>query len=319
MAARIPTRRTIAAVLATATATLLLAACGDQTEAGRSAAAGGGGGAGGAKSDAPLFAELPPDVQQAGVIKVGTDATYAPMEFTENGKIVGVDPDIAEALGKQLGVKFVFTSGTFDSLITSLNSGRQDVVMSSMSDTVARQQGLDDKGQKTGNGVDFVDYFVAGSVLYVQKGNPQQIKSIADLCGRKTAVQRGTTFEDVVKTRSKECEAAGKPAVSIESFPTDAEAQTRVRAGGAVAGVNDYPVAAYLALKTDGGNAFEIIGNQIEAGPFGMAVAKDRTELRDALKAALAAIIEDGSYKKAIDKWGAGTGAVASANVNAGS
>ncbi|GAA2636026.1 MULTISPECIES: ABC transporter substrate-binding protein [Streptomyces] len=319
MAARIPTRRTIAAVLAATTAALLLGACGDQTEAGRSAAAGGGGGTGGGKSDAPLFARLPADIRRAGVIKVGTDATYAPMEFTENGKIVGVDPDVAAALGRQLGVRFVFTSGTFDSLITSLNSGRQDVVMSSMSDTTARQQGLDDKGAKTGNGVDFVDYFVAGSVVYVQKGNPHRLKSIADLCGRKTAVQRGTTFEEVARTRSKECEAAGKPAVSIESFPTDAEAQTRVKAGGAVAGVNDYPVAAYLALKADGGNAFEIVGNQIEAGPFGIAVAKDRPELRDALKAALAAIIEDGSYKKALDKWGAGTGAVASANVNTGS
>ncbi|MFD4736449.1 ABC transporter substrate-binding protein [Streptomyces virginiae] len=317
MAARIPTPRTIAAVLATTTAALLLGACGDQTEAGRSATAGGAGGSGGAKSDAPLFASLPADIQRSGVIEVGTDATYAPMEFTEGGKIVGVDPDIAEALGKQLGVRFVFTSGTFDSLITSLNSGRQDIVMSSMSDTVARRQGLDDKGAKTGNGVDFVDYFVAGSVVYVQKGNPQQIRSIADLCGRKTAVQRGTTFEEVVKTRSKECEASGKPAVMIESFPTDAEA--RVKAGGAVAGVNDYPVAAYLALKADGGNAFEIVGNQIEAGPFGIAVAKDRPELRDALKVALAAIIEDGSYKKALDKWGAGTGAVAAANVNTGS
>ncbi|MCX5276188.1 ABC transporter substrate-binding protein [Streptomyces virginiae] len=319
MAARIPPPRTIAAVLATTTAALLLGACGDQTEAGRSATAGGAGGSGGAKSDAPLFASLPADIQRSGVIEVGTDATYAPMEFTEGGKIVGVDPDIAEALGKQLGVRFVFTSGTFDSLITSLNSGRQDIVMSSMSDTVARQQGLDDKGAKTGNGVDFVDYFVAGSVVYVQKGNPQQIRSIADLCGRRTAVQRGTTFEEVVKTRSKECEASGKPAVMIESFPTDPEAQTRVKAGGAVAGVNDYPVAAYLALKADGGNAFEIVGNQIEAGPFGIAVAKDRPGLRDALKGALAAIIEDGSYKKALDKWGAGTGAVAAANVNTGS
>ncbi|MFE5806979.1 ABC transporter substrate-binding protein [Streptomyces sp. NPDC056491] len=316
MAARIPTRRAIAAVLATTTAALLLGACGDRTDAGQGA---GTAGAGGAQSDAPLFSKLPADIRNAGVIKVGTDATYAPMEFVENGKIVGVDPDIAYALGKQLGVRFVFTSGTFDSLITSLNSGRQDVVMSSMSDTMARQQGLDDKGQKTGNGVDFVDYFVAGSVVYVQKGNPQGIRSIADLCGRRTAVQRGTTFEEVVRTRSKECEAAGKPAVTIESFPTDAEAQTRVKAGGAVAGVNDYPVAAYLALKADGGNAFEIVGNQIEAGPFGIAVAKDNPELRDALKAALAAVIEDGSYRNALDKWGAGTGAVASASVNAGS
>ncbi|MFE7099379.1 ABC transporter substrate-binding protein [Streptomyces erythrochromogenes] len=316
MAVRIPTRRALATVLAATTASLLLSACGDHTAAGQSS---GAAGSGAAKSDAPLFAELPAAIRAAGVIKVGTDATYAPMEFVENGKIVGVDPDVAAALGKHLGVRFEFTSGTFDSLISSLNSGRQDVVMSSMSDTMARQQGLDDQGQKTGNGVDFVDYFVAGSVVYVQKGNPQQIRSIADLCGKKTAVQRGTTFEEVAKARSKECEAAGKPALVIESFPTDAEAQTRVKAGGAVAGVNDYPVAAYLALKADGGSAFEVVGNQIQAGPFGIAVAKDNPELRDALKAALAASIADGSYQKALDKWGAGTGAVATANVNTGS
>ncbi|MGW2205368.1 ABC transporter substrate-binding protein [Streptomyces sp. NPDC001774] len=316
MAARIPIRPTIAAAVAATTATLLLGACGDQTGTGTSS---GGSQAGGAPSDAPLFDRLPEKYQDAGVIKVGTDAAYAPMEFIENGKIVGVDPDIADALGRQLGVRFVFTSGTFDSLITSLNSGRQDIVMSSMSDTKARQEGLDGKGQKTGNGVDFVDYFTAGSVVYVQKGNPRHITSIADLCGQTAAVQRGTTFETVVKTQSKDCEAEGKPAIRIESFPTDAEAQTRVKAGGAVAGVNDFPVAVDLARKADGGKAFEVVGDQIEAGPFGIAVDKKNTALRDALKEALDAIINDGSYKKALDKWGAGSGAVTSAEINGGS
>ncbi|MCT4357846.1 ABC transporter substrate-binding protein [Streptomyces sp. Je 1-79] len=313
MAARIPIRQTITAAVAATTATLLLAACGDQTGTSQS------GGTDGGRSDAPLFAKLPKKYQDAGVIRVGTDAAYAPMEFMENGRIVGVDPDIADALGKQLGVKFVFTSGTFDSLITSLTSGRQDVVMSSMSDTKARQEGLDDKGQKTGNGVDFVDYFTAGSVVYVQKGNPQNIRSIADLCGRKAAVQRGTTFENVVKTQSKKCEAEGRPAVAIEAFPTDAEAQTRVKAGGAVAGVNDFPVALHLARTAGGGKTFEIVGEQIEAGPFGIAVDKKDTQLRDALAEALDVIINDGSYKKALDKWGAGSGAVTSAEVNSGS
>ncbi|MFB7262426.1 ABC transporter substrate-binding protein, partial [Streptomyces nojiriensis] len=77
MAVRIPTRRTIAAAVAATTVTLLLGACGDRTDAG---GGGGAGGTGGAKSDAPLFAELPADIRRAGVIKVGTDATYAPME-----------------------------------------------------------------------------------------------------------------------------------------------------------------------------------------------------------------------------------------------
>ncbi|MEU9706846.1 ABC transporter substrate-binding protein [Streptomyces sp. NPDC047981] len=304
-------RGTVAALALVSAAALTLTGCGDQTGSGSSNE--------GSDSEAPLFSKLPADIQKSGVIKVGTDATYAPMEFKEGEKIVGVDPDIAAALGKQLGVRFEFTSGTFDTLLTALPTGRTDIAMSSITDTKARQEGLDDKGQKTGNGVDFVDYFNAGSIVYVQKGNPKKIASLADLCGKTTAVQRGTTFETVAKTQSEACEKAGKPAVRIESFPTDAEAQTRVKSGGAAAGINDYPVAAHLARTAEGGNAFEIVGDQVDAGPFGIAVDKKNTQLRDALKEALDAVILDGSYKKALDKWGAGTGAVTSAEINGGS
>ncbi|MGW3402702.1 transporter substrate-binding domain-containing protein, partial [Streptomyces zhihengii] len=146
---------------------LTLTACGDQTNSGSDTATSEGTKATGA----PLFDKLPENIQKAGVIKVGTDAAYAPMEYEEGGKIVGIDPDIAAALGKELGVKFVFTSGTFDGLISSLNTGRQDVVMSAMSDTKARQEGLDDTGKKTGDGVDFVDYFTSGVSLLVKKGS----------------------------------------------------------------------------------------------------------------------------------------------------
>ncbi|MEW2081939.1 ABC transporter substrate-binding protein [Streptomyces sp. NPDC005283] len=313
MTARIPSRRALTAVAAACSAGLLLSACGNQTADAKKE------NAGGSRSNAPLFDKLPADIRQAGVIKVGTDAQYAPMEYEEGGRIVGVDPDIAAELGKKLGVRFAFTSGSFDGLITALNSGRHDVVISSMSDTKARQQGLDEKGKKAGKGVDFVDYFVAGTAVYVEKGNPLGIKSIEDLCGRPTAVQRGTTFEKSVRTQSKACVKAAKPAIEIESFDTDAEAQTRVKSGGAVAGVNDYPVALDLSRKADGGKAFEVVGEQVDAGPFGIAVDKDNAQLRDALKAAVDAIIADGTYKEVLAKWDAASGAVTEATVNAGS
>ncbi|MFD9543462.1 ABC transporter substrate-binding protein [Streptomyces sp. NPDC060022] len=314
------TRRTtaksrIAAVCAVAVAgTLLLTACGDQTESGSTKAGDGTA----SKSGAPLFDKLPAKYQKSGVIKVGTNAEYAPMESVENGKIVGVDPDIADALGKQLGVKFEFTSGSFDGLITALNTGRHDIAMSSITDNKQRQEGLDDKGKKLGKGVDFVDYFLAGTAVYTKKGNPEGIKSIEDLCGKVAAVQRGTTYEEALKKQSKACTSGGEKAIKIESFENDTEAQTRVKSGGAVAGVNDYPVAVDLARKAGGGNDFEVVGEQVDAGPFGIAVNKDNTELRDVLKEAVDAIIADGSYKKVLDKWGAGTGAIDKAAVNGG-
>lgn len=253
------------------------------------------------------------------VIKVGTDATYAPMEIKQGEKIVGVDPDIAAALGKQLGVRFEFTSGTFDTLLGALPTGRYDAVMSSMSDTKARQEGLDSKGKKTGTGVDFVDYFTASTGILVKKGNPEGITSVDDLCGKKLAVQRGTTYETAAKNLSAKCATDGRAKISIEAFSTDAEAQTRVKSGGAVADLNDSPVAAYIAKSAGGGNDFEAIANKGTAGPFGIAVDKKNTQLRDALRAAVDAIIADGTYKAALDKWGAGDGAVTKAVVNGGS
>ncbi|MEU5316992.1 ABC transporter substrate-binding protein [Streptomyces sp. NPDC021056] len=293
---------------------LLLTGCGDQTEGGNDS----GSKETASSSSAPLFDKLPANIQKAGVIKVGTNAEYAPMEYQDGGKIVGVDPDIAAALGKQLGVEFKFTSGSFDGLITSLNSGRYDVAMSSITDTKARQEGLDDKGKKLGPGVDFVDYFTAGTAVYVQKGNPKKINSIADLCGQTAAVQRGTTYEQALKDQSKKCTDGGDKKITIESFENDTEAQTRVKSGGAVAGVNDYPVAVDLARKADGGNAFEVVGEQVDAGPFGIAVNKDNKELTEALEAAVNAIIEDGTYKTILEKWGAESGAIDKSAINGG-
>ncbi|MEU5162474.1 ABC transporter substrate-binding protein [Streptomyces sp. NPDC020875] len=293
---------------------LLLTGCGDQTDSGSKEKGSGDG----ASSSAPLFGKLPEKYQKSGVIKVGTNAEYAPMESVENGKIVGVDPDIAAELGKKLGVKFEFTSGSFDGLITALNTGRHDIAMSSITDNKQRQEGLDENGKKLGKGVDFVDYFLAGTAVYTKKGNPQGIKSIGDLCGKTAAVQRGTTYEKALQTQSKACQDAGKPAVKIEPFENDTEAQTRVKSGGAVAGVNDYPVALDLSRKADNGNAFEVVGDQIDAGPFGIAVNKDNTALRDALKEAVDAIIADGSYAKVLKKWGAESGAIDKAAINGG-
>ncbi|CAM5708722.1 hypothetical protein SALBM217S_04193 [Streptomyces griseoloalbus] len=154
--------------------------------------------------------------------------------------------------------------------------------MSAITDNKERQEGLDaDKGKKVGPGVDFVDYFVAGTAVVRPEGQPEGDQApSSDLCGRPAAVQRGTTYEKALaKDQSKKCTDAGKKAVKIQSFENDTEAQTRVKSGGAVAGRHDYPVAVDLARKAGNGNAFEVIGEQVDAGPFGIAVNKDNKEL----------------------------------------
>ncbi|MEU9186003.1 ABC transporter substrate-binding protein [Streptomyces sp. NPDC048484] len=314
------TRRTtaaqsrIAAVGAIAVAgALLLTGCGDQTKdenSGSSDTAD--------SSAAPLADKLPKAVRDKGVVKVGSDIAYAPVEFKDDsGKTIGIDPDLADAMGKQLGVKFEFENGTFDTLLTGLRSKRYDIAMSAMTDTKDRQEGIDaETGKKVGEGVDFIDYFSAGVSIYTKQGDDQGIKTWDDLCGKKVVVQRNTVSNDLAKDQAKKCPAGKK--LSIEAFDNDQQAQTRLRSGGGDAGSSDFPVAAYAAKTSGGGKDFVVVGEQVEAAPYGIAVAKSNTELRDALKAALDAVIKSGEYDKIIAKWGVKAGAVKEATLNGG-
>jgi polar amino acid transport system substrate-binding protein len=251
---------------------------------------------------------LPQSVRDAGVLKVGSDVAYAPIEsFDKDGKtIIGVDPDIAAALSAQLGVKLTLQNGTFDGLITSLRSKRIDLIMSAMSDTKERQKSID-----------FVDYFTAGTSILVKKGNPAKISSLDDFCGKTIALQRGTTQDDVATAQQAKCKTAGKE-LKVLKFDRDTEALLQVKQGRAVADMNDFPVAAYNAQTSGGGNDFEVVGAQIEAGPYGIGVRKEDTAVRDALQKALQAIIDNGDYAKILDKWNVKAGAVTSATVNGG-
>ena len=301
---RVRTRRPalrLPAVLSALSVAVLLAGCGgaDATNAAPAAAG----------SAAPLFDSLPAEFRQSGVIAVGSDIAYAPMEYydTDGTTVLGLDKELADALGERLGVRLEFQNATFDGLITQLKSERIDVIMSGMSDTAERQQEID-----------FVDYYVAGAVLIVKKGNPEGLGSLDDLCGRTVAVQRGTTQEGYAEQQSAACEAAGGEPVEILAFDRETEALLQVKQGRAAAGMEDYPVAAYNARTSGGGEDFELVGEQIEAGPLGIGVSKDRPELRDALRAALQSLIDDGTYQELLEKWDVPKGAVAEATVNAG-
>ncbi|MCU1587498.1 MAG: atrA protein [Frankiales bacterium] len=254
---------------------------------------------------APLASLLPQAIRDKGALTVGSDVAYAPVEFfdTDGKTIIGIDADLAKALGKQLGIKLNLVNGTFDGLITSLKSKRIDLIMSAMSDTKKRQAEID-----------FVDYFTAGTSILVKKGT-EGIKSLDDFCGKTIALQRGTTQDDVATAQVAKCKTAGKP-LKVLKFDRDTEALLQVKQGRAVADMNDYPVAAYTVKQAP--NDFEVVGEQIEAGPYGIGVRKTDTQLRDALKAALQAIIDNGDYAKVLATWQVTQGAVTTATINAG-
>jgi len=281
---------------------LLLAACGgNDNNKGTSSGSGGG------LTD--LGKKLPSSIQQSKEIKVGSDIAYAPVEFYKEGtqEVQGIDWDLAQAMGQKLGVKFTFANTTFDGIIPALKANRFDVIMSAMSDTPERQKE-----------VDFIDYFKAGTSILVKKGNPQGIQSLDDLCGKTIALQKGTTQVDVATEQQGKCKSAGKPAIKILTYDKDTDAQLQLRTGRAVADMNDFPVAAYAAQTVGGGNDFEVVGQQIGAGPYGIGVRKSDTQLRDALQEALKAAIADGAYAKVLQKWNVTAGSLTTPVINGG-
>ncbi|MGW1374340.1 ABC transporter substrate-binding protein [Streptomyces sp. NPDC002446] len=310
-------RTAVATAAAVAASLMLLSACGDQTDAAVAKRE--------AKKNrnvnAPLFKLLPKDVQEIGLIQVGSDITYKPVEFRTNGKVTGIDPDLAAAMEKALGIKLNFNNATFDTLMGGLKSQRYDIAMSAMTDTKERQEGIDSNtGKKIGQGVDFIDYLNVGVSLYTQKGKANGIDGWETLCGKKLAVQRGTVSHDLAKDKSKACEKNDEEPIGIEAFDNDSEAQTRLRTGGVDAVSSDYPVAAYAVKVSGGGKDFQMVGGEpLKAAPYGIAVPKGQEKLRDALKAAVELTIKNGSYAKVLDKWDVKDAAVKEVKLNGGS
>jgi polar amino acid transport system substrate-binding protein len=282
---------------------LLLAACGGNNNNSSS------GGSGGSSGLTDLGKQLPASIQQSKQLRVGSDVAYAPVEFFKVGTqdVQGIDWDLAQAMAKKLGITVSFANTTFDGIIPALKAKRFDVIMSAMSDTPERQKQ-----------VDFIDYFNAGTSILVKKGNPHGIQSLDDLCGKTIALQKGTTQVDVATEQQGKCQAAGKPKINVLTYDKDTDAQLQVRGGRAVADMNDFPVAAYAAQTIGGGKDFEVVGEQIQAGPYGIGVRKDDTQLRNALQAALKAVIADGTYDQILQKWNVTKGALKTAAINGG-
>ncbi|MBO1414371.1 ABC transporter substrate-binding protein [Streptomyces sp. FH025] len=263
-------------------------------------------------------AKLPKAQRSAGALRVGMDVNYAPVEFRgPDGKPTGLDPDIAEALGRILDVRIDLVDTPFDKLVPNLQAKQVDLVMSAFSDVRQRREGLDETGKQVNPGVDFVDYFIAGTSIVVPKGNPKGIRTLDDLCGKTVALQQATTQDEIATRQVAVCARTGRQ-LTVHRLDTDAKALAEVASGAAVAGLNDFPVAAYAAKTTDGGNRFEVTGGQSTSSPYGIAVRKEDTDLRDTLAKAVDQLIRSGEYDKILAKWNVSAGAAQNAVVNGG-
>ena len=244
-----------------------------------------------AGANAAVAALVPSALKSKGTLTVAEDASYAPDEFIgpDGHTVVGMDADLAKALAAVMGLKANVVNATFATIIPGLTAGRFDMGASSFSDTPAREKS-----------VNFVDYASVGESFYTKATGGTSIGSIADICGKTVSVESGTTEEADAKTQSSKCTKAGKPAVTVLVFNTQTEANLAVSSGRAALGFADTPVAGYQ-VKQSGGQ-FKIVGVPYATGPYGLAIPKGG--LDKAVLAALQQLVNNGTYKSILAKWG---------------
>jgi polar amino acid transport system substrate-binding protein len=253
-----------------------------------------------ATTTASAATKLPANIQKSGVINVGLDATYSPNEFKDkNGKAIGWEVDLFNAVAKKLGVKANYVIAGFDTIIAGVKAGKYDVGVSSFTDNKEREAS-----------VDFVNYFSAGTQWAVKKGVKLDPNNA---CGKIVSAMTGSVQADDIKAKSADCTKAGKKAITLLTFDSGEQATSAVVLGRADATAADSPVLAYAVLQTKGKLA--LAGKIYGEAPYGIPVAKKST-LTKSIQEAFVAIKADGTYDSILKNWGVEAGAVSKFTIN---
>ena len=242
-----------------------------------------------------LAAGVPEDIRKSGKLIVGVTIPYTPNEFKDaQGKIVGFDVDVLDAVAATLGLTTEYRESDFAKIIPSIEGGTYNVGMSSFTDTKEREQQ-----------VDFVTYFSAGS-QWAQKAGAGIDPNNA--CGKKVAAMAASTQQtDELPAKSKACVNAGKPEIQIITFDGQDAVTNSVVLGQADAMSADSPVTAWAIKQSNG--KLEAAGSIFDSAPYGWPVKKG-SPLAQSLQKALEHIIATGDYKTIATEWGVESGMI---------
>jgi polar amino acid transport system substrate-binding protein len=301
-------RRSIPIALGAAALAIVLAGCGAGGDGSGGTDPAGGGAAPAepaptvARDDA-LAAMVPESVTADGVLQFGADASYPPNEFTDTDgtTIIGMDVDLGTAIAQKLGLTPQFENSQFSGIIPGVEAGRYEMALSSFTINDERVQV-----------VDMISYFSAGTSLAVAAGNPQNVNP-DDLCGLGVGVQAGTVQVEDIAARNAECQAAGKPPIQVTELQAQTDVTLALTANRIVAMLADSPVIAYAVTTTNG--TVEQIGDTYDTAPYGVVVGKDQGQYAEAVRGAVQALIDDGSYAAILEKWNVSDGAIPTSEI----
>lgn len=258
------------------------------------------------KPDRAVADLLPAEIRSRGSMQLVTDPTYAPIDFTDNtGKIVGLEPDMALAVGNKMGITIDITKGDFNGILAGIQSKRYDASWAAFSITPERTAV-----------VDMVSFMKSGTSVMVTKGTEGDYAEALDLCGKTVAAQTGTTQALLVLPDfEKQCTDAGKDAITPLLLPQQDSANQAVASNRAQAMLADNALTAYYSQVQP--DTFAQIDSILVAPSLnGVAMAKGDGRLARAFQAAIQSLIDDGTYGRIMAAWNLAPSAVETATIN---
>ncbi len=220
-------------------------------------------------------------VRSSGELRIGTDATYPPLESAEGGQFTGFDIDLGNAIARELGVRARFINAGFDGIFPALQNGTFDAVMSSVTITSERSATML-----------FSDPYYNSGQLIVVRGDTQGINTPDDLNGKKVGVQINTTAQFDLEKRA---------GVEVAKYNTIDLALLDLRNGRIDSVVGDAPVLKYMITQSF--RELKTVGRRFTDEKFGIAFAQGSEDLQQAVNAALRRIKETGEYNQIHEKW----------------
>ncbi len=226
------------------------------------------------------------DANKTKTYIIATDTVFAPFEFTDaDGKFVGVDVEILEAIAKDQGFKYELQSVGFNAAVTALETNNADGVIAGMSITDKRKEKYN-----------FSDPYYDSGVVMAIAATDETTKSYQDLKDKTVAVKQGTegqTFAESIKDQY---------GFTVQVYDQSGLMYEAVKSGSAVACFEDYPVVGYGISQ---GNGLKMVTAMEKGSSYGFAVLKGagNDELVEMFNKGLANIKANGTYEAILNKY----------------
>ncbi|RWZ61475.1 amino acid ABC transporter substrate-binding protein [Labedella populi] len=224
------------------------------------------------------------DVQDAGVLVVGTEGTYRPFSFHEggSGELTGYDVEVATAVAEKLDVDVEFEETQWDGIFGGLDAGRFDVIANQVS---INEERLEDYDFST-------PYTVSPGVLIVAEGTTD-ITSLEDLAGRTSAQSLTSNWYEVAESFG----------ASVEAVEGWAQAAELLRQGRVDATVNDELTFLDYEQTEGGDTGLMIVDETDEASQNAFAFRQGSDDLVAAVDAALEDLRAEGTLAEISEKY----------------